>query len=341
MTTATTSRSGSRFKRPVALVSSLLLLVGGLTLTASAVQAQPRRPVVAPYVYVRVGPDLATWARATGAKRAVLAFYNSDGVGCAGAWPTDEAGLMAQVSAFRALGGEVILSSGGWNADDLAARCPDPQTLAAVYLAALDRLGVKSLDLDPEAAPDHDNLDPAVVDRRSAALKLLQDRFKQRGQRLEISFTLPATPTQGLDARALYVLQSAVKAGVRLDLVQPMVMNYHQGPSPLSMADRAKATLEKIRTELQVLLPGRTDAGYWGMLGAVAMIGRNDPPDEVFTLLDAVQLTVYADERGLGRLGFWVLSRDNGSCALAPVQGVTCSGLPQDDWAFTKVFLGR
>jgi chitinase len=343
MKTATPRQSALR------LVVLAALLAAGLA--SGAVQAQPRAPIFAPYAYVRVGPDLSTWAKATGikatgtkatgAKRVVLAFYNSDGTGCAGAWPTDEAALIAEVAAFRALGGEVILSSGGWNADDLAARCPDPKSLAKVYLAALDRLGVKNLDLDPEAAPNHDNLVPAVVDRRSAAVKLMQEAFTKRGQTLEVSFTLPATPTQGLDDRALYVLRSALKAGVRFDLVQPMVMNYHQGPSPLTMGDRAVATLEKVRTQLQSLIPGRADADLWRMMGAVAMIGRNDAPDETFTLADARQLTAYARKRGLGRLGFWALSRDNGSCAAAPVQGVACSGLAQDDWAFTRAFQGR
>jgi hypothetical protein len=310
-----------------------------LSLVAPA-RAAERRPEVAPYVAVRFGPDLEAWSRATGVRRAVLAFYNSDGVGCQGAWPVDEATLLAQVSAFRAVGGEVILSSGGWNADDLAARCPDAASLAAAYQVVLDRFAAKRLDLDPESNELHDNLDPVLVDRRSAALKLLQDGYRARGKRLEISFTLAASPTRGIEPRSLYVLRSALAAGVEVAVVSPMVMNYHEGPSPLTMGARAIATLELAEAQLKALRPGLSDAAVWRGMGAVAMIGQNDPQGEVFTLDDARALAAYAKTRQLARLGFWAVSRDNGSCPGAFPPSLVCSGVAQGDWAFTGVFAG-
>jgi chitinase len=254
---------------------------------AGAASAQARRPEFQPYAAVKFAPDLALWAKTTGARRVVLAFYNSDGTGCHGAWQTDEAGLLARVAALKAEGGQAIISTGGWNADDLAARCQDAPSLADVYLSVLERFGVDRIDVDAEAGDLHDNLDMAEVDRRSAALKLVQDTLTARGRRLEASFTLAVSPEQGLDARSLYVLQSAKAAGVRIGVVNAMVMNYRDEPSSQSMAERSIAALEKVRGQLETLLPGRSDRAYWAMIGATAMIGRNDDVQEVFAPGDA------------------------------------------------------
>lgn len=299
--------------------------------------AQPR-PEFLPYAAVKFVRDLAGWAKTTGARRVVLAFYNSDGTGCRGAWQVDEAALLANVAELKAEGGQVIISTGGWNADDLAARCGDPQSLADIYLSVLERFGVDRLDIDAEAGNLHDSLDAAEVDRRSAALELVQEHLRAHGRRLEVSFTLAVSPEQGLDARSLYVLQSAKAAGVRIGVVNAMVMNYRDEPSSQSMAERSIAALDKVRGQLETLLPGRGDRAYWAMIGATAMIGRNDDPQEVFAPGDADRLVAFARARRMARLGFWSLSRDNASCADATAASILCSGLAQTDWAFTRAF---
>ena len=319
-------------------LAALLLCAALLPALPAGASAQARRPEFQPYAAVRLAPDLAGWAKTTGARRVVLAFYNSDGTGCRGAWQTDEAALLARVAALKAQGGQVIISTGGWNADDLAARCQDAQSLADVYLSVLERFGVDRIDVDAEAGDLHDNLDMAEVDRRSAALKLVQDAFGARGRPLEVSFTLAVSPEQGLDARNLYVLQSAKAAGVRIGVVNAMVMNYRDEPSSQSMAERSIAALEKVRGQLETLLPGRSDRAYWAMIGATAMIGRNDDPQEVFAPGDAERLVAFARSKRMARLGFWSLSRDNASCADATAASILCSGLAQADWAFTRAF---
>lgn len=307
-------------------------------LLPAVASAQARRPEFQPYAAVRFAPDLAGWAKTTGARRVVLAFYNSDGTGCRGAWQTDEAALLARVAALKAEGGQVIISTGGWNGDDLAARCADAQSLADVYLSVLERFGTDRLDVDAEAGDLRDNLDVAEVDRRSAALKLVQDTLSARGRRLEVAFTLAVSPERGLDARNLYVLQSAKAAGVRIGVVNAMVMNYRDEPSSESMAERSIAALASVRGQLETLLPGRSDRAYWAMIGATAMIGRNDDPQEVFAPADAERLVAFARGKHMARLGFWSLSRDNASCADAAAASILCSGLAQPDWAFTRAF---
>ena len=179
---------------------------------ASPAAAAPKPFAFAPYVHANDGIDLAGWAKATGGRYLSLAFYNAAGGQCRGAWPIDEARLLAEVGRLRALGGDVIVSSGGWNADDLAARCPTPEALADVYEGVLKRFAADHLDLDPEPGDVHDNLKPEVVDRRSAAAAILQKRFAARGRRLRVSFTIAVRPSFGFDPANLYVLQSALAA---------------------------------------------------------------------------------------------------------------------------------
>lgn len=322
-----------------------VFLLAPPTLAAARAAAPP--PVeLAPYDPVKFGPDLPTLAQATGLNEVVLAFYNGDPAApgeCRGAWLADEAALLAQVQAFRAHGGAVIVSSGGWNADDLARRCTSPQALADLYAAVLDRFGTDRLDLDVEGGDVMDNLDPALVDRRSAALKLLQDSLRARGRRLDLTFTLAAAPAYGFDARNLYVLQSARAAGVRIGSVNAMLMNYRDGGAG-PLGPRGIAALEKVRAELAGLAPGLSDARYWAMISATAMVGQNDSQPEVFTLDDVRVLADFARRRGLRRIGFWSLARDNPGCPGAAVASPLCSGLAEAPWAFTRAFasaLGR
>jgi hypothetical protein len=292
----------------------------------------------APAIYMGSGADLSSWARARGQSYALLAFYNADGGRCAGAWPEDERAVLAQAQVLRSLGGGVILSTGGWNADDLAARCADPTSLADVYDGLLQRFGADHLDLDPEAGDVHNNLLRDVVDRRSAAMRILQDRFRARGRMLHLSITLAVKPAFGLDADNLYVLQSAKAAGVGIDMVDAMVMDYRDGQSEGKMGARSIQALEMVHAQLKSLFPDRDDAALWGMMGALPDLGQNDAEQEVFTLEDARLLESFVEARGLGRLSFWSLGRDNGNCPGKRVSDPTCSGIVQAQWAFSGVF---
>ncbi|WP_157670151.1 carbohydrate-binding protein [Chitinibacter sp. GC72] len=291
----------------------------------------------APYVDVSGASDLVGWSQATGQKYISLAFYNSNGA-CSGTWPSDENGLLSKVQGLRALGGDVIVVTGGWNANDLARRCTTAASLAAVYQGVLDKFGADHFDLDPEAGDVYNNLEPAIVDRRNAALKILQDNFKARGKKLVTSYTIGVHPDTGLDAANLYVLQSAKAAGVEVDVVNPMVMDFYDGVSGTQMGNRSVLALQNVFNQVKTLWPGKTDAQYWAMMGATAMIGQNDTPAEIFTLNDAQILTNFAQQKGMGRLAFWSLGRDNGNCAGNSTANWQCSGIAQQNWAFSNIF---
>ncbi|SMC24293.1 hypothetical protein SAMN02745857_01823 [Andreprevotia lacus DSM 23236] len=294
----------------------------------------------APYLSSGGAFDAVAWSKATGQKYVTLAFYNSDGT-CKGAWTGgDDAAVQAVVNDLRSLGGGVIIATGGWNGDDPARRCSNAAALAAVYQGVLDQLGADHLDIDPAAGDKYNNLAPAVVDLRNAALKLLQDNFKAQGKTLTVSYTLVSHADSGFDAASLYVLQSAKAAGVEIGLVNPMVMDFYDGVSGKQMGARGVLALQNVFQQLKALLPGKSDAQYWAMMGALPMIGQNDNASEVFTAADALTLLDFARQKGMGRLAFWSLGRDNGNCAGKTAADWQCSGLAQQQWEFSLRFGG-
>jgi hypothetical protein len=337
------------FQKPFPLLLAVGLLIGMLAGCAnthhefSTAEALPPTVVratepirFAPYIYRLADTDVDGWIKTTGNKFLTLAFFNSDG-GCGGSWPQNETDLIALAKKLRAIGGQVIVSSGGWNAPDLASHCLDPVAIADTYEGVLTRLGTNYLDIDAEPGDIHNNLNPVVVDRRSAALKLLQNRFEKQGKPLHISMTLAVRPAFGFDAENFYLLQSAKNAGVHFDVVNPMIMDYRDGTVAPYMGDRSIMALEKAVLLLKELLPGKTDAEYWAMMATTAMIGQNDAEPEIFTLSDAHKLVDFARAKGMARLSFWSLDRDNGGCPGERIANPTCSGIDQGLWEFSKI----
>jgi hypothetical protein len=78
--------------------------------------------------------------------------------------------------------------------------------------------------------------------------------------------------------------------------------------------------------------------GLNAQIGITPMIGVNDSAGETFTLDDAQVVVNYAlaNSNTVTWLAFWSIGRDNGGCfgQVSPY----CSGLPQRDWDFTRIF---
>jgi hypothetical protein len=101
------------------------------------------------------------------------------------------------------------------------------------------------------------------------------------------------------------------------------------------MVDAAQASLDQLRK----VYPNASEAVQNRTLSITVMIGRNDvgvitQPDDAQKVID------FAKSRGVGRLGFWALARDNGSCAKKVKAQPNCSGIAQKDWQFTQQFAG-
>ena len=286
---------------------------------------------VAPYVDMGAypTPTLTTLLPAGHLSSVTLAFIT--GAGCAATWfnafDPRTGWAKDQIDAVRALGGDVKISLGGASGSELAQVCATPQAVATEYQAVVDAYRLKYLDIDIEGGAV---ADPVSIARRSAALVLLQ---KARPG-LKISLTLPVLP-EGLDANGFAVLKSARDAGVTLDLVNVMAMDYQRptGNYGTFATQAAQSTFNQIKS----LWPAKTDAQIWSMVGVTPMIGKNDDGG-TFTLADATTLVAFAKTRHLGMLSFWEITRDRNACTGGSL--TNCTNIPQTPYQFSQIFAG-
>lgn len=296
-------------------------------LCAVAASAQSSRSF-APYVDMSKMADRLDSIQAhTDVKQFTLAFVVS-GDGCTAAWlggsPVQSDTLVAAgITKIRARGADAWIAFGGYDGLELAQTCKDVASLQAAYQTVVDKYKVKVLDLDIEHTAIED---PVSIDRRSQALTALA----AANPGLQIHYTLPATPA-GLTDLSMNVLKSAVKFTTPVVAVNLMTMDYGKpvltgamGPNATSAAGGAMAQLKSL--------------GMSSMIGITPMIGVQDSAGETFTLDDARVVVNYALANGdrISLLSFWSIGRDNGSCA-AKVSPL-CSGIPQKDWEFTRIF---
>lgn len=153
--TASTSPSTSASSSPSA--------AGTPTATPSATTS-PGSPAAgaagfAPYVDTSLYPpfSLVSTAQATGVKQFNLAFVVSGGSGgCTPEWGGVTAiggdPVAAQISALRAIGGNVRISFGGEAGSELALTCTSVSQLEAAYQQVISAYEVDKIDFDIEGA---------------------------------------------------------------------------------------------------------------------------------------------------------------------------------------------
>jgi hypothetical protein len=275
----------------------------------------------APYVDMGLYPvpDLDGLARQHGVGLFTLGFIQATPSGDA-AWAGLQAltlsstnrqaiALREEINQLRALGGDAMVSFGGAAgvslAQKLAARGATANDLANLYRQVVDTLALNRIDFDIEGA--------ALANRASnqllaSALKLLQ----QSHPALEIWYTLPVIP-QGLTANGLAVVRQALAAGVKLDGVNIMAMNYGNGAAPPSLKTMGQYAIDAANASFSQLSELHRSFGLgfgWNQLGVTPMIGVNDITSEVFTTTDAQLLEDFAREKSLGMLSMWSIARD-------------------------------
>ncbi|MFD9338483.1 cellulose binding domain-containing protein [Streptomyces sp. NPDC060028] len=288
----------------------------------------------APYVDTSLYPayDLVDTADKTGVKEFHLAFVTSGG-GCAPMWGgvTDLASdkVAAQIGALRAKGGDVRVSFGGAAGRELALNCATADQLAAAYGKVVDQYRLTKVDFDIEGAALPDT---AANTRRAQAIAALQKSHPG----LDVAFTLPVMP-EGLTQPGVALLADAKRAGVRVDGVNIMAMDYgpaYGGDMGQYAIQAATATQAQVKGVL-----GLSDAAAWKAVAVTPMIGVNDVASETFTVADASQLVDFAKSKGIGRLAMWSAARDR-QCPAGAVNYAdpTCSSVLQQPLAFTKAF---
>nr|BAA09627.1 chitinase [Aeromonas sp. 10S-24]prf//2206304B chitinase [Aeromonas sp.] len=199
-----------------------------------------------------------------------------------------ESNLISQAASLKALGGGVIISSGGWNASDIVRTCTDARSIATVYENVLERFGADHLDSDPEHGDQEQSGSGPLLIAAMAALKILQDRFKAKGKTAYVSFTLGVIRSAGFDVKTSTCLQSGQgpRCGCERS-VNPMITDYYDGVSGNQMGRRFGIGLQGVFSQIKNLWAGQDRCTVLGHAVGHRMIGQNDNPTEVFTLNDA------------------------------------------------------
>ena len=328
---------------PIFLAQSLLTLisivVSGVIIVGKVAQVHAASSFpseyFAPYQDVTIGPSLQSITQSTGQKYYTLAFIT--GNNCNAAWagtiPLNQTSIYLpnldnDIHYIRAQGGDVIISFGGQAGQELAQTCSSASSLQAQYQAVINQYSATHLDFDIEGGEQGD---ATTYDRRNTALAALQ----AANPGLTISFTLPSATT-GLLSDSLGLLNNAVSHGVNFSIVNLMTMDY--GSADSNMGQESINAANGLYSELQNIFPGRSSSQLWSMVGITPMIGQNDSPGEVFSLSNAQQVLAFAQQKKIGELAFWEVSRDNGNCAGSTTASDTCSGVSQSIYAFINAF---
>ncbi|MGW7528640.1 carbohydrate binding domain-containing protein [Streptomyces sp. NPDC054783] len=229
-----------------------------------------------------------------------------------------------EIARAKSEGASVIISSGGASGEPLAWTCSTQSSIDAGYQALINDYGVTRLDFDVEGA--------AVADTGAAArqMQAMKD-LKASNPGLQFSMTLPVL-TSGLTNDGVNILKAAKNAGIRIDVVNIMAMDYYAGTGTemgQGAVDAAEATLAQMQS---------VDSGYtYADLGITPMIGKNDD-GSTFTLADARTVENFAAQNGVGRLAFWSVNRDQ-PCSGSANSLPTCSEISQNSLAFTDAFV--
>lgn len=313
----------------LALLTSGFFFVSAHAATPQAVTATSLpASFYAPYQDMTIGqPSLQSVMKATGQKYFTLAFITSGG-GCKYSWGGSTPTLASDLSYIRSHGGDVMISFGGAAGTELGLACKSVSSLQAQYQAVINTYKVSHLDFDIEGGTEGD---VTSYTRRNTALAALQ----KANPGLTIDFTLPSDPT-GPTSQDMGLLNNAKAHGVNFSIVNLMTMDYN-GPDNHMGKDAIQAA-NALFSKLKGMYPAKTTAQLWSMVGLTNLIGQNDTPQEIFTLNDAKLVLAFAQQKHLGELSIWEVSRDNGSCPGSPNDNDTCSSISQATYAFTNIF---
>ena len=289
-------------------------LLTGVALAAAACTAGATE--VAPYFYTWAfggsgyAANSLAQAKSAGVDAVTLAFGTSNG-SCTLQGFNFDSTTQTDVKNYIAGGGRVILSFGGADGPFLEDDCSTSQ-FYNILNNLVTTYGIYYFDFDVEGAPVDDT---ASANVRNAAIKQLQAKYPN----VYVSFTVPVDPN-GLPGDVLQLIQNAKNAGVHINVVNIMTMDYgQQGQSEGSWAvSSAQGTFNQLKGVYTTL----NTAQLWSMIGITPMIGNNDYPGnnapsnpEKFTIADASTVTQFAQANAIGLVSYWALNRDQPGAA--------------------------
>ena len=290
-------------------LAALVMSVCGRRHELSRRAASWPSPVFAPYVDVSQWPtpSLTEYAQTSDVLFYTLAFVV--GVGGEPSWggvtPVSDKFYLAQIRALRALGGDVCVSFGGAAGQELALGHTDAAVLAAKYQSVIDTYSLSRVDFDIEGSTLENT---ASVNLRNAAIAILQ----KSNPALFVSFTLPVSPN-GLTAQGVAFLKSCANAGVRVDVLNGMTMDFGSYDAPDGDSQMGEYSITAaIAMHTQLASNGFPDA----KVGITPMIGKNDVQGECFQVADAHKIAQFVNINPyVGLAAMWSMNRDNGDMA--------------------------
>jgi chitinase len=281
-----------------AALPALAALVGLTPFTSAAAGGAFPARYAAPYLQISDSDagQMAADMNATGTKFFTLAFFTPQS-GCTPIWEANGTGVgsfKSQISALQAAGGNVIPSFGGAQGGELAQTCTNTGNLTAAYANVVNTYGANRLDFDIEGGVLDDT---AATARRDSALAALQ----AQNPAVQVDYTLAVDPG-GLPQKEMDLLRDAKSKGVRVSVVNLMVMDYYDGQPVIN---DALSSARSAAPQLASLYGISTSAAY-GMMGLTPIAGRNDDGAQ-FSQNDASTLESFAATNGVQELSFWEL----------------------------------
>ncbi|KXS08977.1 glycoside hydrolase family 18 protein [Gonapodya prolifera JEL478] len=274
----------------------------------------------------------------SGIKFFILAFITAD-VSKEPAWGgvinMSERFYKSSIDHVRSKGGDVIVSFGGANGQELSDVVGNLSELVGKYQKVIDLYSLQRIDFDVEGG--------ALGSKKGVELRnLVIKQLKSQNSKLYVSYTLPVLPT-GFTSDGIYLLQNAKMNGAQIDQVNLMTMDYGDSawlPSrDGNMALAARKCVESVRQQLSEL---KYDASV--SIGVTPMIGRNDVMSEIFTQSDASELNQWINNDKsthypIKMKSFWSLTRDNKQTIKMGYAASNDSGVVQEEYEFSRIFL--
>ena len=239
--------------------------------------------------------DMAADLAATGTKFYTLAFLTPSS-GCSQFWEASGQGVGAyktQIQSLKNAGGDVAISFGGAAGGEVAITCTNVSSLQAAYANVVNTYGITHLDFDIEGGTLNNS---AANLRRNQALAALQ----QANPTVVVDYTLAVAPN-GLPSQQLQLLKDAKAAGVNVNVVNLMTMDFGDGHNALN---DAKSAANATHTQLASVYTGLSSAQLWNKIGLTPIAGQNDD-NEFFSQSDASNLEAFAATNGVQKLSFW------------------------------------
>jgi hypothetical protein len=289
--------------------------------------------IIAPYVDACAWPipDLVKMSKDSGLTFFTLAFITADAnnrASWSGTIPLESQHMLAKIRDIRSAGGDVSVSFGGANGQEIAQVIKDVDVLVAEYSRVIDMYSLTRIDFDIEGGAVSED---ASVDRRNKAITALKKKYPH----IQVTYCLPVLPV-GLTLDGERLVRNAKKRGADIESFHGMSMDFGDSAAPDPegrMAAYVISSAENMRK--QVL-----SAGYARpKIGLIPMIGVNDVESEIFRVRDAARVRdFFRSTPWMSYVGWWSVNRDQPGAGKGA--NPANSGLRQAPYDFAKIFLG-